>query len=158
MASSVPDRTGSCLCGKIQVRLRGEPDSNCLCHCLSCQKGTGGIFTSLTLFHEDNVEFIDPQSVMRHYEDTSPDSGRTVERSFCGICGSNIRIKSKANEWISERILVPMGLLGGQKDDMKPVMECYVKRKVDWLPAVEQAGQFESMWQETFSSADQTAH
>lgn len=33
-------------------------------------------------------------------------------------------------------VSVPMGILDGKKDDLKPVTEFHVKRRVDWFPGV----------------------
>jgi hypothetical protein len=57
MSSSTKlERSGSCLCGKVQLRILGEPLVKVLCHCISCQKSSGVIFESNLFYHKDVSE------------------------------------------------------------------------------------------------------
>lgn len=53
MSSPKLTRHGSCLCGKVQVHLTGEPERKVLCHCLSCQKSSGVVFEANVFYRID---------------------------------------------------------------------------------------------------------
>ncbi|RYP70263.1 hypothetical protein DL771_005566 [Monosporascus sp. 5C6A] len=144
MASSPsPERTGSCLCGAIKVRIQGQPHRTNLCHCSSCQKATGVVFASMAAFKSDDVTYTasDP-SLLRTYDDTSPGSGGVLERSFCGRCGSCVRVVSQQDP---ESTIVPQGIIDGNKDDLWPRIEFYCVRRAGWLGDVEGAQTYETM-------------
>ncbi|RYP92807.1 hypothetical protein DL770_001087 [Monosporascus sp. CRB-9-2] len=142
-SSSLPERTGSCLCGAIKVRIQGHPHRTNLCHCASCQKSTGVVYASMAAFKSDDVTYTasDP-SLLRTYDDTSPESGRVLERSFCGRCGSNVRVVSRSQV---ELTVVPQGIIDGDKDDLRPRLEVFCARRAGWLGDVEGAQTYETM-------------
>ena len=47
---------GGCVCGSIRYRVQGEPVRAYVCHCTFCQRFTGGAFSVITWFNEENVE------------------------------------------------------------------------------------------------------
>ncbi|RYP87402.1 hypothetical protein DL769_000498 [Monosporascus sp. CRB-8-3] len=142
-SSSSPERTGSCLCGAIKVRIRGQPHHTNLCHCSSCQKSTGVVYASMAAFKSDDVTYTasDP-SLLRTYDDTSPESGGVLERSFCGRCGSNVRVVSRGR---SEWTVVPQGIIDGDKDDLRPRFEAFCSRRPGWLGDIEGVQKYETM-------------
>ncbi|KAK8050628.1 Mss4-like protein [Apiospora phragmitis] len=101
-------RTASCICGAIKIDVAGAPLSTYLCHCSSCQKASGVIFTSNVVYKAEypylsdltnhlgkqqvQITFPkvdDPSAVLKTFEDTqSSDSGTVILRSFCAICGT----------------------------------------------------------------------
>ena len=79
-------RKASCACGSLQVRCTGEPDLVALCHCLECQKRTGGPFGVAAFFPEAAVS-VDGRST--EYRRTG-DSGERITFHFCPTCGSTV--------------------------------------------------------------------
>ena len=158
-------RFGSCLCEKVKVQLIGKPERKVLCHCLSCQKSSGAIFEANVFYREDvschyvprlrarrtysfpkqKVEFKDPESMIRVYHDSSCDSGGTVERSFCSNCGSHVRTLNKTNPWVAGLVIVPIGIIEGEKESLRPVAEYYVKRRAGWQSGLDGAEQSQAM-------------
>jgi hypothetical protein len=61
-----------------------------VCHCLSCQRRTGGVFGSGARFRDDQVR-ISGQS--REFERVS-DGGVTRTFHFCAHCGSTVFAKT----------------------------------------------------------------
>ncbi|HEY3800882.1 MAG TPA: GFA family protein [Caulobacteraceae bacterium] len=49
------DLTGRCTCGHVHYRLAGRPMITHGCHCLSCQRETGGAFAINALYEADRV-------------------------------------------------------------------------------------------------------
>ncbi|RWA07599.1 hypothetical protein EKO27_g7506 [Xylaria grammica] len=136
-------RTGSCLCGSIKVAIKGAPVSTNICHCTSCQKSTGAAFASLAAFRASEIIYTESEpSILKTYDDTSSESGRLVKRKFCGRCGSPV---GGSREGFEEFSIVPIGILEGDKSDLKPPVELFHKSKIDWIPTLEGSQLFETL-------------
>ena len=81
-------KTGQCLCGAIQYELQNPPAMSGVCHCKNCQRQAGSAFS--TLAGVAKSDFVLKSGEMKLYSDSDTDSGNTVERYFCGDCGSPI--------------------------------------------------------------------
>lgn len=79
--------TGQCLCGEIKYEFDGDPLMAGICHCKNCQRQAGSAFS--TLFGVPKATF-NMTGTPKLYQDADTDSGNTVERYFCGNCGSPI--------------------------------------------------------------------
>ena len=79
-------RTGSCLCGLVQIEAIGAPEGVAVCHCDSCRKHTGAAFAVYADYRADHVAF--PRMQPEVYV-----SSPGVQRGFCGKCGSTIFYK-----------------------------------------------------------------
>jgi hypothetical protein len=76
--------TGGCECGRIRYSARREASSgeSCFCHCLQCQRISGGPFLPFIDFKKKDIEWT-----------TKPDTYRSsgdAERGFCKVCGSTL--------------------------------------------------------------------
>ncbi len=80
--------TGQCLCGKVQYSLAEAPAMAGVCHCKNCQRQAGSAFSTLAGVPKDGLNFT--QGEPKLYLDADTDSGSTVQRFFCGNCGSPI--------------------------------------------------------------------
>ena len=80
--------TGQCLCGAITYELLNPPAMAGVCHCKNCQRQAGSAFS--TLAGVAKSDFVLKSGEMKLYSDSDTDSGNTVERYFCGDCGSPI--------------------------------------------------------------------
>jgi hypothetical protein len=79
---SVP-REGGCSCGEVRYRLTSDPLFVHCCHCLNCQRQTGGAFAINVLIEADRVEVLagEPRPV------AVPRSGGKKQRIWrCPIC------------------------------------------------------------------------
>lgn len=72
---------GSCRCGAVRLKASAGPFWRSYCHCRDCRKQTGAPVTAFVGFRDDELAWAGELQSWR--------SGR-VERSFCGICGSQI--------------------------------------------------------------------
>lgn len=78
------DVTGGCACGK--VRFRFTKAMGCgVCHCLDCQKASGGGPNYVVLALKDGFEVTKGEA--RIYV-SKGDSGADVGRAFCPDCGT----------------------------------------------------------------------
>ncbi|CAG9982855.1 unnamed protein product [Clonostachys byssicola] len=139
------NRTASCLCRSISLTLAGEPSLKVLCHCDSCKKASGVVFQANTFWPKENITVSDPEGMLQEYRDTSPDSGRYVLRSFCRNCGSFIMTTNPTHPDISNMVIVPIGIINGEKESMIPSHEFFVKQKLGWLESRKGVHEYQGM-------------
>lgn len=72
-------------------------------------------------------------SVYKTYEDKMPEFGAVLSRSFCAICGSAIKAVHSS---FPDPFGVLVGVLDGDKSDLKPSVEFFACRKINWLSEV----------------------
>jgi len=75
---------GGCSCGRVRYRLKRPPLFVHCCHCLDCQKQTGGAFAINALIETDAVEDLAGETVAVCMP---TDSGRPHDIHRCGDCG-----------------------------------------------------------------------
>ncbi|EXJ59547.1 uncharacterized protein A1O5_12172 [Cladophialophora psammophila CBS 110553] len=85
----------------------------------------------------EKVTFAGP---IKHYADKNTDSGRTVDRHFCDICGSPIY--GLAKEGLPGQALVRIALFNDFKTSPpKPGAELYTKDRWVWDEPIQDAQQ-----------------
>src|SRR5262245_12149581 len=132
------DLTGGCLCGAVRYRSTGAPFRQFVCHCRDCQRSGGSIFHAGMAV--PRADFTITQGQLTTYQ-SKADSGRTIARSFCPICGSGI---------FNELELRPgyVVIKAGTLDDpaiVSPTYEVYARSKVPWVSIRGQIESFETM-------------
>jgi hypothetical protein len=80
--------TGHCLCGDISYEIENPPALTGVCHCKNCQRQAGSAFSTLAGVPKNEFTFTAGTPAL--YTDSDTDSGSSVERYFCGRCGSPI--------------------------------------------------------------------
>ncbi|MGC6452640.1 MAG: GFA family protein [Candidatus Puniceispirillaceae bacterium] len=81
------DRKGRCLCGASSYRFTAEPLRSTVCHCATCRRRTGSLFSAHLWFQPSQVTFSgDPLTAYVF----ATESGRSVSTYFCGACGSTL--------------------------------------------------------------------
>ncbi|MEQ8859072.1 MAG: GFA family protein [Pseudomonadales bacterium] len=80
--------TGQCLCGAVAYEFDGDPAMTGVCHCKNCQRQAGSAFSTLAGVPKATFRFTKGEPKL--YRDADTNSGNTVERYFCGNCGSPI--------------------------------------------------------------------
>ena len=78
-------RIASCSCGQLRIEVRGEPLGTGVCHCLACQRRTGGAFATL-------AAYAPPYAVSGTATDyvRVGDQGARFTFRFCPICGTSL--------------------------------------------------------------------
>jgi hypothetical protein len=69
--------SGQCLCGQVQISVRGKALRIGICHCTDCRQESGSAFTFYAVW---------PAHVFEHVGETSEFRGRR----FCSRCGSGL--------------------------------------------------------------------
>jgi hypothetical protein len=74
---------GGCSCGGVRYRLKSRPMFVNCCHCIDCQKQTGGAFAINALIETSRIEMLkgEPKAVSM-----PTDSGRPHDIHRCGQC------------------------------------------------------------------------
>jgi hypothetical protein len=55
---------GTCRCGQVQFRVKGEPIVTMACHCTGCQRMTASAFSLSALYASDNFEVVQGEPVI----------------------------------------------------------------------------------------------
>jgi hypothetical protein len=120
---------GGCLCGAVRYTLASKPQMTAICHCTHCQRQGGSLFSMICMVPRADMTITGEMSL---YLDTA-DSGRKVERHFCGKCGSPI---ISVLEPMPQAAFVKAGTLDNWQD-YKPSAEFYRSRSAEWFPHFE---------------------
>lgn len=86
-------RQATCNCSQLHLACEGEPKRISMCHCLECQRRTGGVFANQAWFGRDQV--VSMSGSATEYKRVS-DSGKTLAFHFCPICGSTVYWEAEA--------------------------------------------------------------
>ncbi len=102
------DKTATCSCGAVTLTARGRVWAMFLCSCTDCQKVTGTGHSALAILEPDDITVAGQTTSY----DRPADSGATVTRQFCPVCGTTICARTTR---APDAVLVPAGLLGGDE-------------------------------------------
>jgi len=129
---SSPSYNGSCLCGAIRFRVRGELGALRICYCQQCRKAQGGPFAAVIPVERAAFEWVAGEDQLQAYE-SSP--GKL--RHFCRHCGSPV-YSSRAS--LPQVLRLRAGLLDGPLP-LSPASHAYVGAKCNWWPISDDAPQ-----------------
>lgn len=116
---------GGCLCGDIRYSSEAEHIVTVLCNCKNCQKQSGAAFSVNIAMPRGSLNV---EGEMSCYKDMG-DSGMSLNRFFCGNCGSPI---SSEPDSIPDFTVLKVGTL----DDtswVQPTMEIYCDSAQSWV-------------------------
>ena len=115
----------ACSCGQLTAECRGAPVRISVCHCLDCQRRTGGPFAAQARFAQDQVTI---SCESRSWTRIS-DSGNKADFHFCPTCGGGVFYRAPAD---ADTIAVP---IGGFADPSFPApwVQVYQNRQHPWL-------------------------
>ena len=122
--------SGHCLCGEIQYEFEVDPPMAAVCHCKNCQRQTGSAYSSLYGVPPDALQL---KGTLKLYRDADTDSGNTVERWFCGSCGSPIYSLVSGMPGMA---FLKTGTLDST-EGFQPQVQLFCDSKQDWVPLVE---------------------
>jgi len=132
--------TGKCLCGQITISIPKEAvnanGNTAICHCKNCCRAGGSLGSINIIVPESAVQITGQPKI---YQDNNTDSGATVQRAFCGNCGSPIYTVSPN---VSGVQIIKLTLF----DEIpKPSMEIYCKSMPAWAKPIDGTKQFDAM-------------
>ena len=122
------ERTGGCLCGAARFTARLSRPEIGACHCVQCQRWTGG--GPYFAVPVDSVTFENADGAATY---RASDWG---ERAFCRTCGSPLYWRMVGREIGN----VPAGLLDDQTG-LTVAAEIFIDHRPGWLPAWPEATQ-----------------
>lgn len=82
----MPTLHGGCLCGQVRYQVSADRAQTVVCHCRHCQKQSGSAFSIMVVAPRASVTL---SGELGSYIDRG-DSGATVLRRFCPVCGSSV--------------------------------------------------------------------
>ncbi|KAH8830114.1 Mss4-like protein [Flagelloscypha sp. PMI_526] len=141
--ADMPVFHGSCLCGRVRFEVEAEPIQVTTCHCKSCKKATGTVFTTNVVFPAGSARFTSGDEHVTTFLDEVQDSGNALQRKFCGHCSS--LLLSVGGDFGRTLAVYYSAFddfnLEGEKEK-PPQMEYYTKDRTSWVsafPGAEQA-------------------
>ncbi len=132
--------SGTCLCKQITVSIPKEAldgtDMDAIsCYCINCRKAGGSLASINVVVPESKVQITGKPKV---YQDSDTDSGATIQRAFCGNCGSPIYGASPNRPGMR---VVRLGLF---VEIPKPSKEVYCRSRPSWNKPTDGATQFDA--------------
>lgn len=116
--------TGSCLCGSIAYRIRGNILHFNHCHCERCRKATGTGHASNIIAESVSVSWTAGETLLERYEVPVAKRFATV---FCRRCGSPMpRISHDGRIAV-----IPAGSLDGDPG-LRPERRIFIDSRVAW--------------------------
>ncbi len=112
--------TGSCLCGAVKYRVRGELRPVVYCHCEQCRRSSGH-FVAATATRKENL-IIDSDKALSWYH-----SSDVASRGFCNVCGASLFWSLKSDTCVS----IMAGTID-QPSKLEAVEHIYVDFKADY--------------------------
>ena len=115
---------GGCLCGKVRYSADAEPIFVGVCHCTSCQKGSGTAFNTVVAVPKPAVSMTGKVSTYQGRGDT----GKATYRRFCPECASPVAIEA---EVMADVVMIPAGTLDNP-GSVQPAMQIYCDSAQPW--------------------------
>lgn len=122
-----PSHHGRCFCGAVRFTIAAEPQGARMCWCRDCQRIASGSATVNVLFDEAAVTYSGEMTRITRVAD----SGNTVERGFCSVCGAQMYSRT------TQGPTLPIRVRAGTLDDPEicpPTMIIWGKSAPSWAP------------------------
>ena len=119
-------RTGRCLCGDVYYVFTGAPLRSTVCHCTTCRRRTGSLFSAHLWFEPAQVAF---NGDLSSY-DFITDGGRNVSTHFCGKCGTTLWFEAEVTPGLKA---LCAGTLDNPNEWTRPRRELFCVNKPDFL-------------------------
>ncbi|HEX8902366.1 GFA family protein [Vitreimonas sp.] len=127
---------GGCSCGAVRYRLTSRPMFTNCCHCLDCQKQTGGAFAINAMIETSRIEMLSGEPVV--IEMPSP-SGRGHEVHRCPKCEVALWSNYGRRTWMR---FVRVATLDAPHA-IKPDAHIFTRSRVPWVKLPEDTPAFE---------------
>jgi hypothetical protein len=129
------DHVGSCLCGTVSFKVKGDFDSFYLCHCQHCQKDTGSAHAANLFSRSATLVWQSGADAVTSF--TLP--GTRHHKSFCKLCGSAL-----PNTRIAGLLVVPAGCLDTEIT-LLPTAHIFSSSRAVWDKAYGEVPEFEGL-------------
>ncbi len=118
-------RLASCSCGQLSARIAGGPVRISICHCLNCQRRTGGPFAQQARFLREDVTITGNST---EYVIVG-DEGSRATFHFCPRCGATVYYEAEGLEAYRS---IPIGAFA-DPGFPAPMVSVYESRKHQWV-------------------------
>ncbi|MBV8465015.1 MAG: GFA family protein [Burkholderiales bacterium] len=118
-------RTASCSCGQLTAIPSAEPIRISVCHCLACQRRTGGVFATQARFPANSVTVAGTSSTFV----LVGDEGGRCTFHFCPTCSATVYF---INEGLKDNIAIPVGAFADPTFPA-PTVSVYEERMHGWV-------------------------
>lgn len=118
-------RLASCSCGQLTALVAGEPVRVSICHCLACQRRTGGPFSQQARFRREDVTTSGPSSTYVRVGDEGPGA----RFHFCARCGATVYYEPLA---LPDFVSIPVGAFA-DPGFPPPSVSVYEERMHAWV-------------------------
>jgi hypothetical protein len=120
-------KSGACLCGRVQYRVRGPFSAFHLCHCSQCRRSTGSAHAANIFAEPDQIEWLAGEELIKRY---TPEEAGVIGKCFCSHCGSLVPYTSLQ----SGRLIIPAGSLS-EPPGIDPDDNIFWRDRADWYDA-----------------------
>jgi hypothetical protein len=118
-------RFASCTCGQLSAHVEGEFVRNSICHCLACQRRTGGPFAQQARFPREAVSVSGESTTYTRVGDEG--GGATFH--FCPRCGDTVFYEIGA---MPDCVAIPVGAFA-DPGFPAPTVSVYESRMHAWV-------------------------
>lgn len=114
---------GECLCGRVRYEVDGVIDDVSHCHCKMCQRIHGAAYGTYGAVPWENFRWLSGEDTIKTYR-----SSDTMERTFCGHCGSTLQAILDAEP---HQFFLTLGTVNGDPG-CRPECHIFVDFKAPW--------------------------
>jgi len=114
---------GKCLCGAVEIAIKGNISDIIHCHCSLCRKNSGTAFATNGFINSADFKIISGEDNLTTF---SFKPGRN--RHFCTRCGSPVY---SSNDQDTKRFRIRLGILDSDIIE-KPISHNFVSSKANW--------------------------
>lgn len=125
---------GSCLCGKVSIRIPDAFDFVGCCHCSECRKWSGSAFNAGGMLDSEHVEIGSGGEVISYFRK----SGET-DLGFCSNCGSSLFSRKRTRG----KHIIRLGILD-EVPSQRPQAHIFTASKAPWFEITDQLDQYEA--------------
>ena len=118
--------TGRCLCGAVSYVFTGVPLRSTVCHCATCRRRTGSLFSANLRFEPAQVAFNGDLSSFGF----NTVGGRNVGTYFCSKCGTTLWFEAEVTPGLKA---LCAGTLDNPNEVTRPGRELFCVNKPDFL-------------------------
>jgi hypothetical protein len=118
-------RLASCSCGQLSAEVTGDPVRISICHCLACQRRSGGPFAEQARFPRDQVTVAGNSSRYMRIGD----AGTCATFHFCPDCGATVYFEPGG---LPEFLMIPVGAFADPSFPA-PTVSVYENRMHGWV-------------------------
>ncbi|KAI7780080.1 histidine acid phosphatase [Diaporthe eres] len=141
--STEEEATATCFCGAVQLAFPTQGlglINTFVCNCADCRKVTASMFASNFTVDDKYLKHLRGQENLSSWgQAKTVSSGNKMTNFFCSTCGTLMYRVSSGYPGTSILRIGTVDDFNLAENKLKPRTECFIERRVGWLPGVEGA-------------------